>query len=218
MEKCMTSVFKKIASKIADIFNIFDFSFVISGFTAFVVIYIFLLFTYNDILLLFQDYFRWYIIIPIIYILGLFMFGIGRYVRQELFQHKKRKYELFKKYGFTQTEDEIDALYCQYWDNLKKDENTYDYEYYSRMWVMIAVYEGLIGDAILACILLIPYSDIINNNKTCCAILIILFIVAMFSLFIYFILFREARKYADTIVKDLLAKNNNYRLISCSKE
>ena len=45
MEKCMTSVFKKIASKIADIFNIFDFSFVISGFTAFVVIYIFLLFT-----------------------------------------------------------------------------------------------------------------------------------------------------------------------------
>ncbi|MBO7210140.1 MAG: hypothetical protein J6V44_03890 [Methanobrevibacter sp.] len=215
----MTSVFKKITSKIADIFNIFDFSFIISGFTAFVVICVFLLFRYNDVFLLLQNYFRWYIVIPAIYILGLVMFGIGRYARQELFQHKKRKYELFKKYGFcTQSEDEIDAIYCQYWDNLKKEDNKYDYEYYNRMWVMTAVYEGLIGDAILACTLLIPYSNIINNNKICYAIMIIVFIVAIFFLFIYFILFREARKYADTIVKDLLAKNNNYRLTFVCKE
>ena len=48
--------------------------------------------------------------------------------------------------------------------------------------------------------------------------MIIVFIVAIFFLFIYFILFRETRKYADTIIKDILAKNNNYRLTLVNKE
>lgn len=86
------------------------------------------------------------------------------------------------------------------------------------MWVMTAVYRGLIGDAILAYTLFIPYSNIINDNKICYAIMIIVFIVAIFFLFIYFILFRETRKYADTIIKDILAKNNNYRLTLVNKE
>lgn len=207
-------VFDKIFNRIADVFSIFDFSFIISGTTAFVQIYIFLLFSNYDVLGLLSEHFNWYFVIFIIYILGLVMFALGRLVRQELLEQKKYKYKLFEEYNVCKAEnkDKIDALYCKYWDNLKTDAKEKDYEYYNRLWVMTAVYEGLFGCVILGIILLIAYYISIINNVccNCCAELgkgaFILFLICCVG----YVLFVEAKKYVDTIVKDLIMKNNNY--------
>ena len=205
-------VFDKIFNRISDVFSIFDFSFIISGTTAFVQIYIFLLFYNNDVLGLLSEHVNWYFVIFIIYIFGLIMFALGRYVRQVLLGQKKYKYKLFEKYNVcdAKNEEKIDALYCKYWDNLKKEGNEKDYDYYSRLWVMTAVYEGLIGNVVLALVLFITYNITVFNNLCICfcnkdlwEVLLMSFLICLVGL----ILSIEARKYADTIVKDLIAKN-----------
>jgi len=83
----MNTSLNKIVDRIADVFSVFDFSFVISGVTAYMLIYIWSL--YNNIdLLLININISWFFIIFIIYIFGLIMFAIGRSIRQDLFRHK----------------------------------------------------------------------------------------------------------------------------------
>ena len=208
----MKTTLNKIIDRIADVFSVFDFSFIISGITSFIMIYTFLSFRNSDILLFLDGNLSWIFVIFTIYILGLIMFALGRYVRQVLLGQKKYKYKLFEKYNVcdAKNEEKIDALYCKYWDNLKKEGNEKDYDYYSRLWVMTAVYEGLIGNVVLALVLFITYNITVFNNLCICfcnkdlwKVLLMSFLICLVGL----ILSIEARKYADTIVKDLIAKN-----------
>lgn len=202
----MKTTLNKIMDRIADVFSVFDFSFIISGMAAFIMIYTFLSFTYREALLLIDNNNSWIFIIFVIYILGLIMFALGRYIRQEVFRQKKSKYQLFKKYGFiSESNKEIDALFSQYWNNLRNDNSVRTYDYYNRLWVMTAVYEGLAGCAILAFVLIIScFCRIVNSSGYLYCIIIILSILLLIH-----ILFHEAKKNAETIITDLIARNKH---------
>ncbi len=206
----METSLNKIMDRIANVFSVFDFSFIISGIAAFMIIYTYLSFTYSDVLLLMDSNHSWIFIIFIIYILGLIMFTLGRYIRQEVFGQKKSKYQLFKKYGFSsESVEEIDALFSQYWNNLRNDNSERTYDYYNRLWVMTAIYEGLAGSAFLASALIILcFCRTVNSYGYPYGIIIILSILLLMLLLIY-ILFREAKKNAETIITDLIAINKH---------
>lgn len=204
----METSLNKIMDRIANVFSVFDFSFIISGIAAFMIIYTYLSFTYSNVLLLLDSNLSWIFIIFTIYILGLIMFALGRYIRQNTIKQKKCKYQLFKEYGFTdKSEKEIDILLSQYWDKLRNDSKEKTYDYYNRLWVMTAVYEGLAGSVFLASALIIScFCRIVNGYGYLYGIVIILSILLLMLLLIY-ILFREAKKNAETIITDLIAKN-----------
>lgn len=204
----METSLNKIMDRITNVFSVFDFSYIISGIAAFMIIYTYLSFTYSNVLLLLDSNHSWIFIIFIIYILGLIMFTLGRYIRQEVFGQKKSKYQLFKKYGFSsESVEEIDALFSQYWNNLRNDNSERTYDYYNRLWVMTAIYEGLAGSVFLASALIIScFCRIVNGYGYLYGIVIILSILLLMLLLIY-ILFREAKKNAETIITDLIAKN-----------
>lgn len=204
----METSLNKIMDRIANVFSVFDFSFIISGIAAFMIIYTYLSFTYSDVLLLMDSNHSWIFIIFIIYILGLIMFTLGRYIRQEVFGQKKSKCQLFKKYGFSsESVEEIDAIFSQYWNNLRNDNSERTYDYYNRLWVMTAIYEGLAGSAFLASALIILcFCRIVNSYGYPYGIIIILSILLLMYILIY-ILFREAKKNAETIITDLIAIN-----------
>ena len=204
----METSLNKIMDRITNVFSVFDFSYIISGIAAFMIIYTYLSFTYSNVLLLLDSNHSWIFIIFIIYILGLIMFTLGRYIRQEVFGQNKSKYQLFKKYGFSsESVEEIDALLSQYWNNLRNDNSERTYDYYNRLWVMTAVYEGLAGSAFLASALIILcFCRIVNSYGYPYGIIIILSILLLMYILIY-ILFREAKKNAETIITDLIAIN-----------
>ncbi len=204
----METSLNKIMDRITNVFSVFDFSYIISGIAAFMIIYTYLSFTYSNVLLLLDSNHSWIFIIFIIYILGLIMFTLGRYIRQEVFGQKKSKYQLFKKYGFSsESVEEIDALFSQYWNNLRNDNSERTYDYYNRLWVMTAIYEGLAGSAFLASALIILcFCRIVNSYGYPYGIIIILSILLLMYILIY-ILFREAKKNAETIITDLIAIN-----------
>lgn len=206
----MKTTLNKILDRIADVFSVFDFSFIISGMAAFIMIYTFLSFSYRETLLLIDSNNSWIFIIFIIYILGLIMFALGRYIRQEVFGQTKSKYQLFKKYGFSsESDEEIDILFSQYWNNLRSDSNEKSYDYYNRLWVMTAVYEGLAGSVILAFILIILcFCTIVNSCGWLPGILLMIGIFLLICLLVS-ILFREAKKNAETIIIDLIARNRH---------
>ena len=206
----MKTTLNKILDRIADVFSVFDFSFIISGMAAFIMIYTFLSFTYREALLLIDNNNSWIFIIFVIYILGLIMFALGRYIRQEVFGQKKSKYQLFKKYGFiSESNKEIDALFSQYWNNLRNDNSVRTYDYYNRLWVMTAVYEGLAGSVILAFILIILcFCTIVNSCGWLPGILLMIGIFLLICLLVS-ILFREAKKNAETIIIDLIVRNRH---------
>lgn len=201
-------VCSRISEKIARVLDVFDFSYIISGATACVMIYLYFLFTDNQEILPKLNTIAWYVVILIAYIVGLIMFATGRVIRQEIIGDKKRKYELFKKYGIEKSEQEVDALFCKYWDNIQNNENGKEYAYYRRLWVMTAVYEGLIGDLLLAAMLYII--DIFKNFDGIGLLVLKLLLTLIVVGFVLCILLRESRKYADTVVKDLIFKNKNY--------
>lgn len=206
----MKTTLNKILDRIADVFSVFDFSFIISGMAAFIMIYTFLSFSYREALLLIDSNNSWIFTIFIIYILGLIMFALGRYIRQEVFGQKKSKYQLFKKYGFSsESDEEIDILFSQYWNNLRSDSNEKSYDYYNRLWVMTAVYEGLAGSVILAFILIILcFCTIVNSCGWLPGILLMIGIFLLICLLVS-ILFREAKKNAETIIIDLIVRNRH---------
>lgn len=208
----MQIIFNKIFGKIADAFSVFDFSFFISGAVAFIQIHLFMSLNDNNAFSPLKDELNWWEVLIIIYILGLVMFSSGRFIRQDMFKQKYRKYSLFEEYGICDKskEKEIDMLFCQYWTNLRNGIDLKSYEHYSRLWVMTAVYEGLASNVLLACgLLIIPI--IYNTCWGCCIcymntiLAIIGALVVGFS--VIYILFCEARKNADTIVKDLITMN-----------
>lgn len=201
-------VCSRISEKIARVLDVFDFSYIISGATACVMIYFYFLFTDNQEILSKLNTIPWYVVILIAYIVGLIMFATGRVIRQEIIGDKKRKYELFKKYGIEKSEQEVDALFCKYWDNIQNNENEKEYAYYRRLWVMTAVYEGLIGDLLLAAMLYII--DIFKNFDGIGLLVLKLLLTLIVVGFVLCILLRESRKYADTVVNDLIFKNKNY--------
>lgn len=208
----MQIIFNKIFGKIADVFCIFDFSFFISGSVAFIQIYLFMLFNDNEDFLVLKEDLNWWKILIVIYILGLVMFALGRFIRQDVFKQKYIKYSLFEKYGICKKyeEKEIDKLFCQYWANLRNGKDLKGYEHYNRLWVMTAVYEGLASNVLLSWGLII-IARICNACSVCdffCKNTILIIIGSLVvGISIVYILFAEARKNADTIVKDLITMN-----------
>lgn len=208
----MQTIFYKIFGKIADVFGIFDFSFFISGSVAFIQIYLFMLFNDNEDFLVLKEDLNWWKILIVIYILGLVMFALGRFIRQDVFKQKYIKYSLFEKYGILDKSQkkEIDILFCQYWANLRNGKDLKGYEHYNRLWVMTAVYEGLASNVLLSWGLII-IARICNACSVCdffCKNTILIIIGSLVvGISIVYILFAEARKNADTIVKDLITMN-----------
>ena len=92
----MKTTLNKIIDRIADVFSVFDFSFIISGITSFIMIYTFISFRNRDILLLLYSNLSWIFVIFVIYILGLIMFALGRYVRQVLLGQKNTSISCLK--------------------------------------------------------------------------------------------------------------------------
>lgn len=201
-------VLASIVNKVAKILDIFDFSYFVSGFTAYMLLYGFGMYVCNDVVVI-MDKLPWYLAIFIIYILGLIMFAIGRCIRQGMFCQKKRKYKIFDECGFKHLSSiQKDALFCKYWDAIQNNKD--DLEYYRRLWVMTAVYEGLLADLVLALILLLfGMKDYLCEMGQCTAVLIVVTVLVIFVLLCR-CMYIEARKYADTIVTDLIAKNNDY--------
>lgn len=194
-----------ILNRVANVFNIFDFSFFISGAVAFIQIYLFMLFNDNNNLVVLEKYFNWWNVLIVIYILGLVMFALGRSIRQDIFKKKNRKYSLFEEYGICDKskEKEIDMLFCQYWSNLRNGNDLKGYDYYSRLWVMTAVYEGLACNVLLALGLIMPWICE-TFNEYCLWVIFAALVVAVLMMFL---LFREARKNAETIVEDFIVMN-----------
>lgn len=194
-----------ILNRVANVFNIFDFSFFISGAVAFIQIYLFMLFNDNNNLVVLEKYFNWWNVLIVIYILGLVMFALGRFIRQDMFKQKYRKYSLFEEYGICDKskEKEIDMLFCQYWTNLRNGNDLKGYDYYSRLWVMTAVYEGLASNVLLAWGLIMPWICE-TFNEYCLWVIFAALVVAVLMMFL---LFREARKNAETIVEDFIVMN-----------
>lgn len=193
-----------ILNRVANVFNIFDFSFFISGAVAFIQIYLFMLFNDNNNLVVLEKYFNWWNVLIVIYILGLVMFALGRSIRQDIFKKKNRKYSLFEKYGISdKSKEEIDMLFCQYWSNLRNGNDLKGYDYYSRLWVMTAVYEGLASNVLLALGLIMPWICE-TFNEYCLWVIFAALVVAVLMMFL---LFREARKNAETIVEDFIVMN-----------
>ena len=194
-----------ILNRVANVFNIFDFSFFISGAVAFIQIYLFMLFNDNNNLVVLEKYFNWWNVLIVIYILGLVMFALGRSIRQDMFKQKYRKYSLFEEYGICDKskEKEIDMLFCQYWTNLRNGNDLKGYDYYSRLWVMTAVYEGLASNVLLALGLIMPWICE-TFNEYCLWVIFAALVVAGLMMFL---LFSEARKNAETIVKDFIVMN-----------
>ena len=201
-------VLASIVNKVAKILDIFDFSYFVSGFTAYMLLYGFGMYVCNDVVVI-MDKLPWYLAIFIIYILGLIMFAIGRLIRQGMFRQKNRKYKIFDECGFKHLSSiQKDALFCKYWDAIQNNKD--DLEYYRRLWVMTAVYEGLLADLVLALILLLfGMKDSLCEMDRCAAGLIVVSVLAIFAL-LFICLCVEARKFADTIVTDLIARNNDY--------
>lgn len=208
-----TRVWSKIAEKIFRVLDVFDFSYIISGATACIMIYLYFLFTDKQDILSEFDNIEWYVVILIAYILGLIMFATGRFIRQEILNDKKRKYDLFADYGIEDKIEEakIDALICQYWDKVQ-NSNVSGYEYCKRLWVMAAVYEGLIGVWFYALLFSIYHIfNMFNSSEVECAcVLLKVILIILLFVGVFIILRIESRKYADTIIKDLIFKNNNY--------
>ncbi len=201
----MQIIFNKIFGKIADVFCIFDFSYFISGAVAFIQIYIFMSLNENNYFTPLEDDLNWWKSLIVIYILGLIMFALGRFIRQDMFKQKYRKYSLFEEYGICDKskEKEIDMLFCQYWSNLRNGNDLKGYDYYSRLWVMTAVYEGLASNVLLALGLIMPWICE-TFNEYCLWVIFAALVVAVLMMFL---LFREARKNAETIVKDFIVMN-----------
>lgn len=156
----MGANFQKIIDKISEAFSFFDFSFLISGAASFGVC----CYGLNRIgMKVESDSMTLNVIVAIfaIYISGLISFAIGRRVRKKTVDHKGEKFKeliiKYTQYASGQQEnnkkrvEELEMMYTQMWTFLRDNPESKDsLAFLNRMWVMQAVFEGLLASSLLA--------------------------------------------------------------------
>ena len=214
MENPFSSMsFQKIIDRIADAFSVFDFSYIISGGLTLLLVYMDIVILHSRTITLKSPFLILAIGLFLAYVCGLIVWVIGRFVRRCFINTS----EDFKKvYNETKTALNLNTIipitdekvaYSYMWSRLQCDNNTPQIEeklkFINKYWVMQALYEGLIGSGIIAILILLDYyiinRAILSCLSTCCIIGIFIFVV-----FLMFCFAKEARKYANTQIVDLL--------------
>lgn len=156
----MGANFQKIIDKISEAFSFFDFSFLISGAASFGIC----CYGLNRIgMRIESNSMALNVIVAIfaIYISGLISFAIGRRLRKKTVDHKGEKFkELIIKYTLyasgqqensKKRVEELEMMYTQMWTCLRDNPAAKDsLAFLNRMWVMQAVFEGLLVSSLLA--------------------------------------------------------------------
>lgn len=205
--------FQKIIDILSNAFNILDFSYIVSGgFTLGIILF--------DLHYHHYEFFIRNIPITIVcgiflaYICGLSSWIIGRLIRK-IFQDTDK--------GFEETYDKaLNALppdtlslavsdkklaYSYMWIELQKREDAKErIVFMNRMWVMQAVFEGLIFSFIVAIAVLIDFKWILDEEMSC-GKFIVAFVILVLLAYLSAI---ESRRYARTQIKEVVLSYYSY--------
>lgn len=205
--------FQKIIDILSNAFNVLDFSYIISGgFTLAVILF--------DLHYHGCEFFLRNISITIVcglflaYIAGLVSWIIGKMIRR-IFHDIDKDFE--NTYNKVVQALELDALtlpvsnkknaYSYMWIELQKREEAKErITFMNRMWVMQAVFEGLVFSFIVAVGVLIDLRWGINVNIPYCEV-IVLFVILVLSVWLSAV---EARRYARTQIEEVILSYYSY--------
>lgn len=205
--------FQKIIDKLSNAFSILDFSYIVSGgFTLGIVLF--------DLHYHYYEFFIRNISITIVcgiflaYICGLSSWIIGRLIRK-IVQNTDKDFE--ETYDRTMNALASNALslsvsdkklaYSYMWIELhKKEEAKEQIIFMNRMWVMQAVFEGLIFSFIVAIGVLIDLKWGLNKDISWLEFIVI-FAVLLSSVWLSAI---EARRYARTQIREVILSYYSY--------
>lgn len=211
--------FQKIIDQIADAFSVFDFSYIISGGLTLTLLYIDIVVLHAQTVALDNLLIAIPLGLFLAYACGLIVWVIGRAVRRCLVDTRKDfETEYTKTLSALNLSDKMaitdpKVAYSYIWNHLKCHDNNPQLQdqlrFINRYWVMQALYEGLIGAGMVSIVILldyirINYADLIGVEITGIACLLTVIVVLM----VFFA--REARKYAQTQVVDLLTLYSIY--------
>ena len=162
--------FQRIIDKLSNALDILDFSFLISGGTTLGIVYIYLTYFLNkQITFIPNGFIGICSILLMAYVFGLFSWSLGKYVRRKYFLKSSNKNsnqsndissfnELFKainescqntiKYPFKDNT----LNYTYMWNKIAQSRNEEiqeRYNFINKYWVMQAIFEGLMGSALV---------------------------------------------------------------------
>lgn len=166
----------------------------------------------------FSDYF---VAIVLIYILGIISFTSGKYMRTLIRRFTETEsntlkfyqvYSFVKLYDMTLSKYAIDyrqlpidksLAYSQMWIDIRvNDNNAHYYQQLYRQWVMQAICEGLLFSFTLAFITSLIV--LIYDGCTFNIFNILYALAAVFSIVSIFACIREARRYAENQIKEVI--------------
>ena len=214
--------FQKIIDCIADAFSVFDFSYIISGGISFVLIFVDLTFIHQVSFPINGSLPKLILAIFLSYVLGLVVWVIGRFVRNRFMNKEKDFITLFEStikvldfgVNIPVSSDEqskavyVNTAYSYMWSwlqTMKQDEQIFSkIRLINRYWVMQAVFEGLIGVALLVLLIFIDYCYTKDVCIFTCEEIIGAFLFLGLLLLLVYLFALEARKYARTQVLDII--------------
>ena len=214
--------FQKIIDCIADAFSVFDFSYIISGGISFVLIFVDLTFIHQVSFPINGSLPKLISAIFLSYVLGLVVWVIGRFVRNRFMNKEKDFITLFEStikvldfgVNIPVSSDEqskavyVNTAYSYMWSwlqTMKQDEQIFSkIRLINRYWVMQAVFEGLIGVALLVLLIFIDYCYTKDVCIFTCEEIIGAFLFLGLLLLLVYLFALEARKYARTQVLDII--------------
>lgn len=218
----MKDLISLVLSKIMSFFSMFDWTFLFSGFTTAIILFVFgVNFNMNRIdryLNLISSY--WVLFFNVVYILGLFSWSVGSLLRKcILFRlvnliigaFKIKLYwrsieevacevakEAYNECGMSSevvTENNVFAKYSKEWSLLRKDDSKKEsYNYICQLHTRQSIMEGLIGSMIVAVSMILMSA--INNWFCAIPLLFILFFT------------HEARDLAEKQIRDVITSNH----------
>lgn len=211
--------FQKIIDTIAEAFNIFDFSFIVSGGASYLIIFTLLCYKHLPIIPSTGCEITFFIIcsILVVYVLGLISWSIGKFLRKKWIVFEKDRDDTLKNiYNSYKGKDEPSIkISSEYFDTYawtklislsdgKSDGINNRLSFLNRMWVMQAVCEGLMGSCCFAIIALgyLIYEDWPITNGTYETV-VIEGLLIIIIIFIAFLLSFSAKSFARTKIKDI---------------
>lgn len=171
--------FQRIIDKLSNALDILDFSFLISGGTTLGIVYIYLTYFLNkQITFIPNGFIGICSILLMAYVFGLFSWSLGKYVRRKYFLKSSNKNSnqsnedsCFNKFFETINESCQNTIkypfkdntlnYTYMWNKIAQSRNEEiqeRYNFINKYWVMQAIFEGLMGSALIGitlCILCI---------------------------------------------------------------
>lgn len=172
--------FQRIMDKLSNALDILDFSFLISGGTTLGIVYIYLTYFQGlEFTLLHQGFIGICCILLIAYVCGLFSWSIGKYIRRKYFlnttdknANQSNEDHCFETLFNTINENissnpknqypfkDNTLNYTYMWNKIaqSKDVEVQErYNFINKYWVMQAIFEGLIGSAMIGIILSLSF-------------------------------------------------------------